>query len=354
MSFNIMRVLLSLSLSQGLAWNAWATETRPGFYNAEIDDDKPILAINLTHNKADADNTATQNGVTTKQTSKTETDTIGFSFSSASKSGFVFNFGRNQQDSSGRKLANTLIGVNYELPNDLTKFGVIAEYTEHPTMSDFQRVILNASHEIEFGTGELSMYGTQGFVFNNAPHNKDGSSGSTIGLNFHVDDDMATTTFGTRYVKSKSYSYNVTTGQTKVWWRDDTIFSGTTLRKFTNHRIGIGGHYKFTDDLRLSDQIDGRLIWVFDQPSWQTKSELFWTKQKYKSDSLNLRDDGDTVGVSLRYVRQINNNISFHVDATFSEGSQFSRHSNPVNATEATSKTVAQNTVISLGTNYQF
>lgn len=354
MSFNIARVLLALSLSQGLAWNAGATETRPGFHNAEVDDDKPILAINLSNIKADADNTATQNGVTTKQTSNAETDTIGFSFSSASKSGVVFNFGFNRQDSSAGKLANTHIGVNYKLPNDLTKFGVIAENTEHPTMSDFQGLRFNASHKIEYGDGEISVYGTQAFVFNNAPHHKDGSSGSSIGLDFHVDDDMAMTTFGGRYVKSKLSSYNATTGQTKVWWRGDTIFSGTTLRKFTNHRIGIGGHYKFTDDLRLSDQIDGRLIWVFDQPSWQTKSELFWTKQKYKSDSLNLHDDGETVGVSLRYVRQINKNISFHVDAMFSEGSQSSRHPNPVNGTEATSKTVAQNTVISLGINYLF
>ena len=354
MSFKITRVLLALSLSQGLTWNAWATETRPGFYNAEVDDDKPILAINLTNNKADADNTATQNGVTIKQTRKTETETIGLSFSSASKSGVVYNFGRNQQDSSSGKLANTHIGVNYKLPNDLTKIGVIAENTEHPTMSDFQGLRLNASHKIEYGDGEISVYGTQSFVFNNAPYNKDGSSGSSIGLNFHFDDDMATTTFGTRYVKSKLSSYNAATRQTKVWWRDDTIFSGTALRKFTNHRIGIGGHYKFTDDLRLSDQVDGRLIWVFDQPSWQTKSELFWTKQKYKSDSLNLRDDGDTVGVSFRYVRQINKNISFHVDAEFSEGLQSSRHPNPVNATEARSKTIAQNTVISLGIDYQF
>ena len=354
MSFNITRVLLVLSLSQGLACNAWATETRSGFYNAEVDNDKPILTINLTNNKADADNTFTYNGVTTKQTSNIKTEIIGFSFASARKSGVAYTFGRNQQDSPFGKLVNTHIGVNYKLLNDLTKFGVVAEYIEHPTMSDFQGLRLNASHEIEFGTSKLSIYGTQGFVFNNARQSKDGSNLSSIGLNYHIDDEKVTNIFGTRYAKSRVSSYSNSTGQTKVWWRDDTVFSGTSLRKFTNHKLGIGGYYKSINDIRLSDQIDGRLIWIFDQPSWQTKAELFWTKQKYKSDSSNLRDDENTVGVSVRYVRQINKNISFHVDGTFSEGSKSSRHPNPVNATEARSKTVAQNTVVSLGINYQF
>ena len=75
------------------------------------------------------------------------------------------------------------------------------------------------------------------------------------------------------------------------------------------------------DDPLLSDQIDGRLIWIFEQRDWQTKSELFWTKQKYKSDSTNIRGDENTFGASLGYVRQIVKNITFNVDATFSEGS---------------------------------
>ncbi len=39
MPYNITRILLISALTQGLAWTACATETRPGFYNAEEDDD---------------------------------------------------------------------------------------------------------------------------------------------------------------------------------------------------------------------------------------------------------------------------------------------------------------------------
>lgn len=354
MSFNISRIIVVLTLIQGLAWTALAAETRPGFYNTEVEYDQPILNIIFSNNQLNADNSSTHNGITTKQTRNITIGAIGLAFASARKSSVVYTFGHHHQNTPVGNTTNTHIGLNYQLSNDMTEFGVIAENTEHPTMSDFQGLRLNASHKIEYGDGEISVYGSQSFVLNNAPHNKDGSSGSSIGLDFHFDDDRATTTLGSKYVKNKLSSYNATTGQTKVWWRDDTIFSGTTLRKFTNHRIGIGGHYKLTDDIGLSDQIDGRLIWVFDQPMWQTKSEVFWTQQKYKSDISNLYGDENTFGVSLRYIRQINENISFHLDGTISKGSRASRHPDPVNATEATSKTVAHNTVISLGIIHQF
>lgn len=354
MSYNITRILMISALTQGLAWTACATETRPGFYNAEEDDDRPILTVNFTNRKTDSDSTATQNGVTTKQTSNITADAVGFAFSSANNSGFVYSFGHNLQNSPTGKLETTHIGLNYHLSNDLTQVGVRAEHIEHPTMSEFQGLHLNASHEIEYGTGELSVYGTQSFVFNNSPHNEDGSNGSSFGLNFHVDDDRIANTASASFAKSKVASYSSFTRQTTVWWREETTFSGTTLRKFINHRIGIRGHYKLMDDPLLSDQIDGRLIWIFEQRDWQTKSELFWTKQKYKSDSTNIRGDENTFGASLGYVRQIDKNITFNVDATFSEGSKSSRHPNPVNTSEATSKTIAQNTVISIGLNYQF
>ena len=76
-----------------------------------------------------------------------------------------------------------------------------------------------------------------------------------------IDDDRIANTASASFAKSKVASYSSFTRQTTVWWREETTFSGTTLRKFINHRIGIRGHYKLMDDPLLSDQIDGRLIW---------------------------------------------------------------------------------------------
>jgi len=127
MPYNITRILLISALTQGLAWTACATETRPGFYNAEEDDDRPILTVNFTNRKTDSDSTATQNRVTTKQTSNITTDAVGFAFSSANNSGFVYSFGHNLQNSPTGKLETTHIGLNYHLSNDLTQVGVRAE-----------------------------------------------------------------------------------------------------------------------------------------------------------------------------------------------------------------------------------
>ncbi len=352
MPLKCVRVLWILILTQGMAWSASAEETRPGFYNAEVDDSKPILRVTFINNKASTDNSLTQNRITTKQSVDTTTDTINVLFGSARKAGVAYTFGRNQQDISFGQLTNTNIGLNYKSANGLTNIGAVVEHTEHPTMSDFQGLSLNVSHKVRFGVGELSVYGTQRFVFNNEPHSKDGSDGSSVGLNFHSDDAIGTTTLDARFVKSKVYS--ISTQQTTVRWRDYTTFSGTSLRKFSSHKIGLGGYYKFNNDINLADQIDGRLVWIFDQPKWQAVSELFLTKQKYKSDSYNLRDDENTLGLSVRYSRQISKGMSFHVDGVFSESSKSSRHPNPVDATEALSKTIAQNTVFSLGITHQF
>ena len=125
------------ALTQGLAWTACATETRPGFYNAEEDDDRPILTVNFTNRKTDLDSAATQNGVTTKQTSNITTDAVGFAFS-CEQLGFVYSFGHNLQNSPTGKLETTHIGLDYHFSNGLTQVGVRAEQIEHPTMSEFQ------------------------------------------------------------------------------------------------------------------------------------------------------------------------------------------------------------------------
>ena len=356
MKFNFVRVLLIFALSQCAVLGAAATETRIGFHNFEFDDSKSVAQVDLFNTVTDTENTLTQNGFTNTQRINSETNRLSFMYASARKSGVSFHLGQHRQrDPFGNRSNNTGFGANYKIPNQDTRLSFTYNYADNVnnTSSNLQGVNVSAAHEIALDEGELQMFGSSSFVFNHAQL-PDGHNHSSLGLRYFNDAASSEITFESSFSKSRGFSYNSTSNTTTVLWSEETSLSGTYLNKFEDHRLGMRYNYTFVSGSFLSDKMSSGIIWIFDQPNWQTRSELFWAQQKYKSDNLNLRDAGNTFGLSLRYVRQINQTASFHIGGTFSDGSKSSRHPHPVNATEAHAKIGTQKKELSLGILYQF
>lgn len=356
MMFNIVRVLLIFALSQCAVLGAAATETRIGFHNFEFDDSKSVAQIDVFNNITDTENTLTQNGVTNTQRINSETNRLNVMYASERKSGVRVHLTHSRQKNPIGHGSDNAVGANYELPNQDTRLSFTYNYADNVnnmSSSNLQGVNFSVGHEIALDEGELQMFGSSSFVFNHAQL-PDGHNHSSFGLKYFNDTATSEITFESRFSKSRGFRYNSTLDTTTVLWSEETSLSGTYLNKFEDHRLGMRYNYTFVSGPFLSDKMSSGIIWIFDQPNWQTRSELFWAQQKYKSDNLNLRDDENTFGLSLRYVRQINQTASFHIGGTFSNGSKSSRHPHPVNATEARAKIGTQKKELSLGILYQF